>query len=145
VRIILEDTGTAYCGDVAGVRIGRGPALPPTPPPDIDIEQWQQSIATVRAWEPAELAVTHFGTYTDSAAQLDQVSANLASLAEFARGTDLEGFSHRVRELVDAQSPDEETRAAYERANPPDTLFPGLDRYWHKRAEREGAQAGEPG
>jgi glyoxylase-like metal-dependent hydrolase (beta-lactamase superfamily II) len=145
VCFLLEDTGTAYCGDVAGVRIGRGPALPPTPPPDIDIEQWQQSIATVRAWEPAELAVTHFGTYTDSAAQLDQVSANLASLAEFARGTDLEGFSHRVRELVDAQSPDEETRAAYERANPPDTLFPGLDRYWHKRAEREGAQAGEPG
>jgi glyoxylase-like metal-dependent hydrolase (beta-lactamase superfamily II) len=140
VCFLHEDSGTAYAGDVAGVRVGRGPALPPTPPPDIDVELWLQSIETVRAWNPAELAVTHFGTFTDVEAQLDQVSSNLQALADFARGTDLEGFSARVRELVEAQSPDDETRAAYERANPPDTLFPGLDRYWRKRAE--AAQAG---
>src|SRR3954453_5610246 len=31
-----EASGTAYCGPGAGVRIGAGPRIPPTPPPDID-------------------------------------------------------------------------------------------------------------
>jgi glyoxylase-like metal-dependent hydrolase (beta-lactamase superfamily II) len=139
VCFLHEDSGTAFCGDVAGVRIGRGPALPPTPPPDIDVELWQTSIQTVRAWQPSELAITHFGTFDDVGAQLDQVSSNLARLAQFARETDLEGFAARIRELIDEQSPDEQTRASYARANPPDTLFPGLDRYWTKKAEKEGA------
>ncbi len=140
VCYLRQETGTAFCGDIAGVRVGRGPALPPTPPPDIDVELWLASIEIVRAWEPAELACTHFGTFTDAGAQLDQVAGNLTRLAQFARETDLEGFAARVRELVEEQSPDELTRAAYARANPPETLFPGLDRYWRKRAE--AAEAG---
>jgi len=145
VCYLNEATGAAFCGDVAGVRIGRGPALPPTPPPDIDVELWQASIATVRAWAPSELACTHFGTFTDVQEQLDQVSGNLARMSVFARDTDAEAFAASVREMVDAQCPDDVTRAAYERANPPETLFPGLERYWRKRAESEAAQSPDAG
>lgn len=139
VCYLHEDTGTAFTGDVAGVRVGRGPALPPTPPPDIDVELWRASIAIVRSWAPAELAITHFGTFTDTAAQLDQVEQNLVTFAQFARDHADEEFVARVREVVHGQCPDDETRASYERANPPDTLWAGLNRYWTKRAEREAA------
>ena len=37
----------------------------PTPPPDIDVEAWLDSIHTVAALEPAALCLTHFGQVTD--------------------------------------------------------------------------------
>ena len=46
--------GTAYVGDVAGVRIPPSDFVrPPTPPPDIDVEAWQRSIDLVAARQPA--------------------------------------------------------------------------------------------
>src|SRR4051794_28146577 len=41
----LDDEGTLYAGDAAGVRIAPGRFVrPPTPPPDIDVEQWLATI-----------------------------------------------------------------------------------------------------
>ena len=61
--------GTAYVGDVAGVRIPPSDFVrPPTPPPDIDVEQWQRSIDLVAARRPARLALTHFGMVGRAAA-----------------------------------------------------------------------------
>ncbi len=65
VAYLYEETGTVFAGDVAGVRIADGPVLPPTPPPDIDLEAWAASLDIVEAWHPERLAVTHFGTFTD--------------------------------------------------------------------------------
>ena len=62
VAYLHEDSGRAFCGDVAGVRMQ--PAnivLPPTPPPDIDLEAWNASLSLVADWKPDTLAVTHFG------------------------------------------------------------------------------------
>jgi glyoxylase-like metal-dependent hydrolase (beta-lactamase superfamily II) len=140
VCYLHEDTGTAFCGDVAGVRIAEGPALPPTPPPDIDVERWLASIDIVRGWRPQELAVTHFGRFADVEAQLEDVAANLQRMAELARETDEDGFAHAVEEQVARQTERESTRAAYFRANPPSTLWSGLDRYWRKKAEREASE-----
>ena len=61
VLYLHEPTRTAFCGDVAGVRIGTGPALPPTPPPDIDLDAWGRSLDMLEAWAPARLVLTHFG------------------------------------------------------------------------------------
>ncbi len=45
--------GTAFVGDVGGVRIRpESMTIPPTPPPDVDVEAWHESIALVRAWRP---------------------------------------------------------------------------------------------
>ena len=38
VSYLHEASGIALCGDVAGVRIGDGPLIAPTPPPDIDVD-----------------------------------------------------------------------------------------------------------
>src|SRR5262249_39730544 len=42
VSYFSRDTGIAFVGDTAGVRLQAGQyILPPTPPPDIDLEAWR--------------------------------------------------------------------------------------------------------
>jgi glyoxylase-like metal-dependent hydrolase (beta-lactamase superfamily II) len=128
--------GTAYVGDVGGVRIApSGFVIPPTPPPDIDIEAWHGSIERIAAWRPERLAMTHFGATEDVAGQLAEVSRRLDEQAELARGGDREAFLERVARDV-AAAGDPETAAAYTLAAPQDQLYAGLERYWRKRAER---------
>jgi glyoxylase-like metal-dependent hydrolase (beta-lactamase superfamily II) len=62
VCYLHEDSGDAYVGDMAGVRIPPFEhTLAPTPPPDIDVEQWLDSLHTVASWNPQSLCLTHFG------------------------------------------------------------------------------------
>jgi len=124
-----EASGTAFCGDVAGVRVGDGPILPPTPPPDINVEGWHASIATLRAWAPQALALTHFGTFTDVAAHLDELERALDAFAALARGADAASFEAAVRARLGGSSEE----AGYLKAMPPETLYAGLARYWSQR------------
>ena len=133
VAYLHEDSGWAFTGDVAGVRIARDqPIVPPTPPPDIDVEAWLQSIDTVQAWDPAALALTHFGAYEDVAAHLDTLRAALRKQADWVRDLDEPEFRARRRAWVD-------DAPAYEQAAPSDQMWQGLERYWRKRAERDAA------
>jgi glyoxylase-like metal-dependent hydrolase (beta-lactamase superfamily II) len=133
VAYLHEDSGWAFTGDVAGVRIARDqPIVPPTPPPDIDVEAWLQSIDTVQAWDPAALALTHFGAYEDVAAHLDTLRAALRKQADWVRDLDEPEFRERRRAWVD-------DAPVYEQAAPSDQMWQGLERYWRKRAERDAA------
>jgi glyoxylase-like metal-dependent hydrolase (beta-lactamase superfamily II) len=136
VSYLHEPTGTAFVGDVGGVRIPPSPlVLPPTPPPDIDLEAWHESIDTVAAWRPRRLAMTHFGAGEDPPAQLAEVSRRLDAWAQLARDRDEAGFIEGVTEEIE-RAADPETAAAFAQAAPPDQLYAGLARYWQKRAER---------
>src|SRR5579862_5172073 len=54
----------AFVGDTAGIRRGSGVfVMPPTPPPDIDLDAWRASGQTLLAWDPDTLFLTHFGPY----------------------------------------------------------------------------------
>jgi glyoxylase-like metal-dependent hydrolase (beta-lactamase superfamily II) len=126
--------GTAFVGDVGGVRIPpSGFIMPPTPPPDIDIEGWHSSIERIAAWRPERLAVTHFGAVEDTAVHLAEMHRRLDEQAELARGGDREAFLERVVQDV-AAAGDPETAAAYTHAAPKDQLYAGLERYWRKRS-----------
>jgi glyoxylase-like metal-dependent hydrolase (beta-lactamase superfamily II) len=125
VAYLHEATGTAFTGDVAGVRIGDGPILPPTPPPDIDVELWLSSMDIVEAWKPERLAVTHFGAH-DPAGHLDALRDVLRLWADRARELDAQGFEDWVRGEMHGNE-------RYLDAMPPDTLYAGLERYWDKR------------
>ncbi|MDE3129694.1 MAG: MBL fold metallo-hydrolase [Acidobacteriota bacterium] len=127
--------GTAFVGDVGGVRIEEGtPTLPPTPPPDIDIEAWHRSLELLRAWRPERLAITHFGAYEDPLRQLDELSQRLDRWAQSARAGDREGWIAAVQADVRAAV----SAAAFDSfmaAVPVDQAYAGLRRYWDTRGE----------
>jgi glyoxylase-like metal-dependent hydrolase (beta-lactamase superfamily II) len=134
--------GTAYVGDTGGVRItDHTITVPPTPPPDIDVEAWHESIALIRRWAPQRLAMTHFGATTDVDAQLDELEARLDAWAEQARILDADEFIAMVEQAVGAEG-GPELAAQYEQAAPPYQLYAGLDRYWRKRSEKAGVAPG---
>ncbi|MGO9750006.1 MAG: MBL fold metallo-hydrolase [Solirubrobacteraceae bacterium] len=128
--------GTAFVGDVGGVRISDGgPAIPPTPPPDIDLEAWHRSLELISGWAPKRLAVTHFGAHDEVDAHLTEVADRLDAWAELAREHDQQTFTETVlAELLAAATPG--SMEAYQQAAPLDQIYAGLRRYWQKRAPR---------
>jgi glyoxylase-like metal-dependent hydrolase (beta-lactamase superfamily II) len=133
VCYLHQSTGTAFVGDVGGVRIDGGPTIPPTPPPDIDLELWHASLETVAAWRPDRLAITHFGTFTDVEEQVAAMHEGLDRWGALARETDAGAYAAAiVREL--RRTPDPALVEAFLQAMQPATLWPGLHRYWSKRS-----------
>jgi glyoxylase-like metal-dependent hydrolase (beta-lactamase superfamily II) len=135
VCYLHEDSGDAYVGDVAGVRLPPYEhTVAPTPPPDIDVEAWFDSLHTVASWNPRSLCLTHFGQVTDVADHLHRVRHALTESADSARLDGEEGFIAKLESSL-AEATDPATVEAFEQAAPPDQLYQGLSRYWRKRAE----------
>jgi glyoxylase-like metal-dependent hydrolase (beta-lactamase superfamily II) len=141
VSYLHTDSGDAYVGDVAGVRIPPSDhTLAPTPPPDIDVEAWLDSLHEITTWNPKALCLTHFGRVTEVEDQLHRVRTSLLANADAARSEGEEEFVRRIdSELGEVTDPD--TVERFLQAAPPDQLFKGLERYWRKRAEREENRA----
>jgi glyoxylase-like metal-dependent hydrolase (beta-lactamase superfamily II) len=131
-----EETATAFVGDVAAVRIPPSDLIvPPTPPPDIDIETWLDSIAIVESWRPERLALTHFGRVDDPLEHLEIVRRRLREEADMAREFSERDYERHHRALV-AESVDPETAEELIQCVPPQYQWRGLDRYWRKREEQ---------
>jgi glyoxylase-like metal-dependent hydrolase (beta-lactamase superfamily II) len=145
VCYLHEDTGTAFVGDVAACRIPPSKlVMPPTPPPDIDIELWEDSIGIVESWRPERLALTHFGPVDEPPEHLATVRERIREEAELARRMPEEEYEADLRRRITAilhgeGLDDEGTVAELLQAVPTAYQWSGLDRYWRKRAEREAA------
>lgn len=148
VSYLDTEDRVAYVGDTAGIAVG-GYSLAATPPPDIDIPRWEESLTAIAALAPASLFLTHFGLVADAAAYLSRYRDVLRRSAERARvavraGGDEAALSDAwVRWLrADARTVvGEDAAAALEAAAPFDQIWQGLARYWRKRVERDGAGA----
>jgi glyoxylase-like metal-dependent hydrolase (beta-lactamase superfamily II) len=126
--------GTAYVGDVGGVRITPSSmTIPPTPPPDIDVEAWHESIDLLRAWRPERLAMTHFGDSDDVSRQLAELDARLDEWSELARAGDRDAFIATIRDQIQRDGSPEQA-ATYQQAAPAEQLYAGYERYWGKRS-----------
>jgi len=135
VSYLHGDTGDCYVGDVAGVRIPPSDfTIAPTPPPDIDVEAWEGSLGTIADWNPAALRLTHFGRVADVGAQLERTRESLRRNAERARAGTFHEYEAELRAAVDGDAAERFVQAA-----PPEQLRQGLERYWHKRAQRAEA------
>ena len=139
VSYLHEDSGTAFTGDVAAVRIPPSNlVVPPTPPPDIDIEAWEKSIGIIEGWAPERLALTHFGAVEEPARHLATLRERLREEAFLARDLSEEEYERGYHERLEAAA-GPETGAELLQAVPPEYQWRGLDRYWRKRAERAAA------
>jgi glyoxylase-like metal-dependent hydrolase (beta-lactamase superfamily II) len=136
-----DSSGVAFVGDTAGVTVDGGYVLPPTPPPDIDLELWKTSIEGIARWGPSTLFLTHFGPVTRVGPHLDELVSNLATVAALVKlslaedGTDEDRrarFVDRLRLELQRKMPEAQA-LTYEAATPLDLMWLGLARYWRKR------------
>jgi len=136
--------GTVFVGDTAGIRIANNPhVLPVTPPPDIDLEAWEESLQRIERWKPTQLFVTHFGPATGVGAHLAQHREQLHRWAETVRAgvesdaTDeecIEEFTRGVVADLEEHVSAEEV-AVYRHGAGPEMSWNGLARYWRKKSE----------
>jgi glyoxylase-like metal-dependent hydrolase (beta-lactamase superfamily II) len=131
----LTPDGALHAGDAVGVRIMPGRyVFPAAPPPDIDLEAWEETFRSIEERRPARFALTHFGVVEDTEAHLARMREALARLAERVRsGMTQEDFQAASR--ADVLEAGEADATYYERAGPVWQTYLGLKRYWEKKAE----------
>jgi glyoxylase-like metal-dependent hydrolase (beta-lactamase superfamily II) len=126
----LSADGTLYAGDAAGVRIQPDEYVaPPTPPPDFDLETWNQTLDEIGRRNPARLALIHFGVVEDPQPHLAQLRHRISEWAS-ADLPEHEWLAKREAELhAESRNP-----GAYQRAMPLWQSYAGIRRYLDKRA-----------
>ena len=133
-----------FVGDVGGVRLAaQQTPRAPTPPPDINLEVWRESIATLREVQAKTLHLTHFGSYANTNAHWEDLlkamntDAQLVQ-AELQAGQTFETISERFSAalLADLDAQGEGLAALYDKACPPWMSVQGLMRYWTRKQAR---------
>jgi glyoxylase-like metal-dependent hydrolase (beta-lactamase superfamily II) len=131
-----------FAGDVAGVRIVEGVVVPPCPPPDINIEDWQQSIQLMRELPVETLMLTHYGVVGHKQKHLNLLEKMLLEWAAWMRPYAEkripepeihEPFTAYVNNMLRANGVDDHGLQQYNVANPAFMSVTGLMRYWKKR------------
>ena len=139
----------AFVGDTAGIRRpDHDYIMPPTPPPDIDLDAWRVSEDRILSWDPDTLFLTHFGPFHGARIHFQEMTERL------------EAWSRTVRRLLADASLDDEQRLQafmneamldlkrkvgeveaerYSRAGRLDYSWQGLSRYWKKKMAPSGA------
>jgi glyoxylase-like metal-dependent hydrolase (beta-lactamase superfamily II) len=127
----LDADRTLWAGDAAGVRVQPSRfVLPPTPPPEFDLDTWEHTLDEIEARGPKRLALIHFGVAEDPAEHLAELRRRLRAWTErVGEGASDEEFeAAALAELGDDAPP-------YEQAMPFWQSYAGLRRYWDKRRE----------
>ena len=137
-----DRSGLVWAGDTAGLRFTSNVfTLPPTPPPDIDLEAWRDSLAKIREWKPETVFITHFGPYGGAAQHLAHMETSLRDVAEMARRaiqTDASDEAKYDQFKADVfayvrSAVDEQEMKPLEFVGPLEFNWRGLVRYWKKR------------
>lgn len=133
-----------FTGDVAGIRIDKGPVMPPCPPPDIHIELWKDSIEKLKKLKPKGLYLTHFGLQTDVNDLFQDLTLMLDNWAQevykyYINKIPSEEaepeFTNYVKHLLLDKGLSAEQIFIYEYANPSWMSVNGLLRYWRLKEE----------
>ena len=129
-HVCYFDGTTLYAGDAAGVRIlPSRSVLPPTPPPDLDVEAWYRTLEQIERRAPERLALIHFGFADDVGRHLGELRERLDTWAtRVENGATETDFVAAAR----ADLPPEEADR-YDRAMPFWQSYAGLRRYWDLR------------
>jgi glyoxylase-like metal-dependent hydrolase (beta-lactamase superfamily II) len=131
-----------FGGDIAGVRIGNGPPIPPFVPPELHVESWRESIAKIRALNAANLYLPHFGKIAGPVSEhLDLVDERVVRWSEWFReriraGDDESKLRSTFAELEHADlrkgGASQSDIDGYEAADPSYMAAGAAIRYWKK-------------
>ncbi len=131
-----------FGGDVAGVRLGKGPPIPPFVPPELHVESWLDSIDKMRTLGAADLYLPHFGRVTDSLdAHFDALEQRVRDWSTWFRdriraGADEQELIPAFAEFEHADlrggGADQSLVDGYESADPSYMAVGAAMRYWRK-------------
>lgn len=133
-----------FTGDVAGVKIGKGPVVPPCPPPDINLEDWMASLAILEERNASKFYLTHFDAITNTKEHLAELRLILEDWSQWVKKEWKAGktadkitpeFSKYTANQLQALGVDEMGVKQYEAANPSWMSVAGLIRYWKKKEQ----------
>ncbi len=140
-------SGALFTGDVGGIRLpGQSYVRPPTPPPEIDVEAWVQSIERIRQIGPRSLYLTHFGRFDDTARHLAELEQRLQDWVLFVgermdSGMERDEIAGELKATGDAEMLAEGASSGesehYDLAGDYPTLVDGLMRYVSKRRKSD--------
>jgi glyoxylase-like metal-dependent hydrolase (beta-lactamase superfamily II) len=125
----VDEDGVLYAGDAAGVRIQPSPfVLPPTPPPEFDLQAWESTLDELERRDPQRLALIHFGVAGDPREHLAELRQRLRAWTLLVGdGASEEEFETvAIAELADDAPP-------YVQAMPLWQSYIGLRRYCDTR------------
>lgn len=136
-------SGELFAGDVAGVKLQDVDYVrPPTPPPDLDLEAWSDSINLVKSLRPDVLYIGHFGAIKNIPEHFDLLREKLNSWGDFVLGAMRDGkdeaeitamlIEHTQPELLRAAR-DPHAIERYEIATNYPMTVQGYMRYWRKK------------
>ena len=134
----------AFVGDTAGIRRGGGAyVMPPTPPPDVDLDAWRVSEDRILAWDPDTLFLTHFGPFHSARTHFRELRANMERWSQIVRrliADERLTEPQRQQAFVDEallelrRAVGDQESEQYGRAGRLDYSWQGLARYWRKKA-----------
>jgi glyoxylase-like metal-dependent hydrolase (beta-lactamase superfamily II) len=143
-----------FGGDVAGVRLGTGPPIPPFVPPELQIESWLHSIRKMRALSPAKLYLPHFGLVEGAAtAHFDALEERVRRWSNWFRDRIRSGaaeqqliaaFAEYEASDLSANGVPEGSIADYEAADPSYMAVGAAIRYWRKYHPNELSSSASP-
>ena len=131
-----------FGGDIAGVRLDQGPPVPPFVPPELNLEEWLESIEKIRSLGATRLYLPHFGRVEDDLdAHFDALAERIRRWATWFRDQLRDGRSeaelisafagYEAQDLRKAGAPNERV-ADYEQADPSFMAVTASIRYWQK-------------
>ncbi|MBA2623436.1 MAG: MBL fold metallo-hydrolase [Chthoniobacterales bacterium] len=138
---------TVFGGDIAGVRLGSGPPIPPFVPPELHVESWHESLEKIEGLQPARLYLPHFGLVAGSVStHLEAVDARVRDWAAWfrdrlCRGEDeaqlIPAFAAHEASELRAGGATADGVADYEAADPSYMAVTAAARYWSKYHPKE--------
>lgn len=135
--------GELFAGDAAGVRLQDVDYVrPPTPPPDLDLEAWSNTLDHIKRLRPDVLYISHYGAVRNIAPHISNLRERLYKWGNFVLRTMNEGKSEEeiIGSLIKQSNPELEriTRTFHDvvrydiATNYPMTVQ-GYIRYWRTK------------
>ncbi len=132
-----------FAGDLAGIKRKEGPVIPPTPPPDIDIELWINQIDRMLNIEELDTYyVTHGGLVTNPEDQMIKMKDALTSFSNFIKpfyesgksaSDALQPFIEYASERFRNEGMDEASLKTFVNGGAMLADLHGIMRYWSKK------------